>query len=380
MNAIDTDHITLVDLGACNERLRDEIDAAWNRVIDRSSFIYGPEVAAFEEELGAFVGVEHVVGCGNGTDAIVAAIRALDLPNNAEIIAPDFTFIAPIEAVIHAGYNGVLVDVDPVSFTMDPEKLEKAIGPDTRAIIAVHLNGQCVNMEEIIRIAKAHNLYIIEDAAQGIGSSCTFSDGSVHMAGSMGDISTTSFFPSKNLGGIGDGGAVMTDNETYMRNIRTFFAHGKNAPQYSQVGVNSRLDGIQAAVLRVKLAHLRDLTARRQRAAAHYDQGLADLDLITTPGKMAYTEHTYHKYSILVGDGKRDALSAWLKEKNIANKVYYSFPCHTEPPYAHVRHDADSMEVTKRICGEILSIPMHTELTPEIQDRVIDAIREFCQK
>jgi UDP-2-acetamido-2-deoxy-ribo-hexuluronate aminotransferase len=374
---VKVDHIPLVDLGACNERLKPELDAAWRRVMDNSSFIYGQEVAAFEEELSEYVGVKHTIGCGNGTDAIVGAIKALDLPDNAEIIAPDFTFIAPMEAILHAGYRGVFVDVDPGSFTMDPNKVEEAIGPDTKAIIAVHLNGQCANMEAIAEIANRRGLYLIEDAAQGIGSQFTYADGTRKMAGSMAHISTTSFFPSKNLGGIGDGGAVFTNDEVFMKKIRTYFAHGKSGPNYQAIGINSRLDGIQAAALRIKLAHLDDLTARRQAAAGRYDAGLAGLEDVQVPVKMPYSTHTYHKYSILVKQGKRAGLQAYLKDNNIASKVYYAFPCHDEPPYQHVRYVPGSLDVSSAISQEILSIPMHTEMTPEIQGRVVSAIVEY---
>lgn len=371
------DHIPLVDLGACNERLKADLDAAWRRVMDNSSFIYGQEVNAFEEELQTYVGVKHAVGCGNGTDALVGAILALDLPENSEIIAPDFTFIAPMEAILHAGYRGVFVDVDPGSFTMDPNKVEEAIGPDTRAIIAVHLNGQCANMEAIAEIANRRGLYLIEDAAQGIGAEFAYADGTRKMAGSMAHISTTSFFPSKNLGAIGDGGAVFTDDEAYMKKIRTYFAHGKSGPNYQAVGINSRLDGIQAAALRVKLANLDDLTSRRQVAAERYDAGLAGLEHVQIPVKMPYSTHTYHKYSILVKNGEREGLQAHLKENNISSKVYYAFPCHVEPPYTGVRYVQDSLEVSSAISKEILSIPMHTEMTAEIQGRVISAIKEY---
>ncbi len=373
-------NIPLADLNKCHDRIREELDAAWTRVMDGSKFIYGEEVSKFEDEIGEYLGVDHVVGCGNGTDALIGAIKALEIPEGSEIIAPNFTFIAPIEAVLQAGYKGALVDVDPETYTMDVDKLERLISPNTKAIIAVHINGQCADMESIQELAKKYNLFLIEDAAQGMGAECYFKDGTTRKAGSLADISTTSFFPSKNLGGIGDGGAVFSNDENLMKRVRTYFAHGKSGPNYQQVGVNSRLDGIQAAALRVKLSHLDAFNQRRQESAQRYDSAFANLDLIKTPGKCEHSNHTYHKYSILVKNGLRQALMNFLKDRNISSKVYYAFPCHSEPPYNGVRTIDDELEVSSAISNEVLSIPMHSELSIEDQDRVIEAIQDFVNQ
>lgn len=370
-------HIPLADLNACHQRIRPLLDDAWARVMDRSSFIYGEEVHAFEQEIAEYLGVKHAISCASGTDALIGAIKALELPPNSEIIVPDFTFIAPAEAVLQAGFRAVFIDIDPDTFTIDPQLLERHISPKTRAIIAVHLNGQCADMESIMKVAQKHNLSVIEDAAQGIGSEYHYTDGTTKKAGGLAHLSATSFFPSKNLGTIGDGGAVFTNNEALTKRVRTFFAHGKSGPNYKEVGINSRLDGIQAAVLRVKLKELDGFTKRRQQSANRYDVAFAGLNIIQTPTKASYSTHTYHKYSILVKGGHRDRLQAFLKEKNIASKVYYAFPCHAEPPYSHLPFYFDNTENSTSIGKEILSLPMHSELSVADQDRVIFAVQEF---
>jgi UDP-2-acetamido-2-deoxy-ribo-hexuluronate aminotransferase len=370
--------IQMVDLGSQYERLKPAIDSAIKRVIDSTAFIKGPDVESFEQEMAAYLGIDHVVACGNGTDALQIAMMALGLKPGDEVITTNFTFIATVEVVALLGLKPVLTDPCPDSFNITPEAIEKAITPSTRAIVPVHLFGQCCNMEPIIEIARKYNLFIIEDTAQANGAEYIFSNGKRARAGTMGHIGCTSFFPSKNLGCYGDGGALMTSDPKLASYIRSIINHGMKVRYYhDHIGVNSRLDTIQAAILRVKLEHLDSFNRARNTAAEFYDKSFAEIDELTLPARVSWSTHIFHQYTLRVANGKRDALKAYLNENGIPAMIYYPVAISRQKAYSGYNFPADGYPVTEMLSGEVLSLPMHTELDSEQLSHIASTVVNF---
>ena len=356
--------IQMVDLKSQYLRIKPEIDAAIQHVLDSSAFIQGSSVFDFEQQLSQYAGSKYVVSCGNGTDALLVALMALGIGEGDEVVVPAFTFIAAVEVIALLGATPVFVDVCEDSFNMDVQALENAITPKTKAIIPVHLYGQCADMEPILNIAKCNNISVIEDACQAVGAEYSFSDGTVKQAGTMGDIGCLSFFPSKNLGCYGDGGAMMTQDETLAEKLRSICKHGSiEKYNHLRVGFNSRLDTLQAAVLQVKLHHLEEFIAKRKAAAQYYFEAIKDVDWIELLDIKQNTTHTFHQFTLKVKDGKRDALKQYLSEKGIPSMIYYPIPSHLQPAYRYLNYKEGDFPVTERLCREVLSLPMHTELS-----------------
>lgn len=356
--------IQMVDLKSQYLRIKPEIDAAVQHVLDSTAFIQGSPVFDFEQQLAQYTGSKYVVSCGNGTDALLVALMALGIGKGDEVVVPAFTFIAAVEVVALLGATPVLVDVCDDSFNMDVHALEKAITPKTKALIPVHLYGQCADMEPILDIAKKHNIKVVEDACQAVGATYTFSDGTMKQAGTMGDVGCLSFFPSKNLGCYGDGGAMMTQDEDLSERLRAICKHGSKEKYHHQlVGFNSRLDSLQAAILQVKLRHLDEFIANRKAAAHSYFNAIEDLDLIELPVIKENTTHTFHQFTLKVKEGRRDALKQYLAEKGIPSMIYYPVPAHLQPAYQYLDYKEGDFPVAEKLCREVLSLPMHTELS-----------------
>ena len=366
----------MVDLQGQYAHIKEEIDAAVGKVLAEAHYINGPEVQVFAEDLARYAGARHAVTCANGTDALHLALRALDLRPGDEVITVPFTFVSTLEVIATLGLKPVLVDVCPDTFNMDVDQLEQAITPRTRAILPVHLFGQCADMERILAIARQRNLFVIEDACQALGAEVTFSDGSVHQAGTMGDIGCTSFFPTKNLGCFGDGGAALTNSDELAAAMRSIASHGMSQKYYYEhVGLNSRLDTLQAAVLSVKLRHLTDYIHARQRAARLYDEALADCPGIITPAKASCSTHTYHQYTLRVAPENRDTLRQKLADAGIPTMVYYPCPLHLQKAYQYLGYHEGDFPVSETLSKEVLSLPMHTELTPDQIQYITEQLR-----
>lgn len=369
--------LTMVDLNSQYQKIKPQVDAAIQSVIDNAQFIKGPEVSSFQDELAAYLGVKHAIACGNGTDALQIAMMALGLKPGDEVITTDFTFIATVEVIALLGLTPVLVDVYPDTFTIDIEAAKKAITPRTKAIVPVHLFGQAANMEALMELAIANHLFVIEDNAQAIGTDYTFSDGTVKKAGTIGHIGCTSFFPSKNLGCYGDGGAMFTNDDALAEQISSIVNHGMKVRYYhDRIGVNSRLDTIQAAILRVKLPLLDLYNGARQKAAAYYNEAFKTISEIQIPQVAPFTSHTYHQYTLLVKNGKRDALKKYLDARGIPNMVYYPVPLHQQKAFENYKTEQD-YPVTQKLCNEVLSLPMHTELTEEQLELISSSVNAF---
>lgn len=371
----------MVDLKAQYDKFGPEIDNAIKSVLVSTAFIKGPDVKLFEQELQEFMGVKNVVSCANGTDALQLALRVLDLKPGDEVITTDFTFIATIEVVALLGLKPVIVDPDPGSFNISVEAIKRAITLKTKAIVPVHLFGQCADMEGIMELAKKHDLFVVEDAAQATGADYIFKNGIVKKAGTIGHIGTTSFFPSKNLGCYGDGGALYTNDESWANKLRSIANHGmKLRYHYDDIGVNSRLDTLQAAILRVKLKYLNEFNAARRKAADHYNKAFAYCSSISVPERVKYSSHIFHQYTIKVKDGKRDALKKFLETKNIPSMVYYPGPLHLQNAYSFLGYSGNDFPVTTSLCNEVLSLPMHPEMDKEQLDYITNSILEFFNK
>ncbi len=375
----------MVDLTGQYQGIKEELREAFDRILDSAAFINGPEVTAFQQDLEAYLGVKHVIPCANGTDALQIAMMGLGLQPGDEVITADFTFAATVEVIALLQLTPVLVDVDPETFNIDPAAVERAITPKTRAIVPVHLFGQCADMEALLAIADKHGLYVIEDNAQAIGANYQFSDGRRQKAGTLGHVGATSFFPSKNLGAYGDGGALFTNDDALAHTIRGIVNHGMYRRYYHDVvGVNSRLDSLQAAVLRAKLPHLDAYCDRRRQAARHYNAAFKDHPLLTVPATVRSCEgicdtcdcHVFHQYTLRVGGGKRDALAAHLTEAGIPFGIYYPVPLHLQKAYADARYREADFPVTNRLCEEVISLPMHTELDPEQLEYICRTVLE----
>lgn len=371
-----TRNIQMVDLKAQYERLKSDIDAGIREVIESTQFVKGPQVSRFQEHLAEYTGAKHVIAVGNGTDALQIALMALGLRPGDEVITPTFTFIATAEVVALLGLKPVVVDVDWGTMNMSVEAVRKAITPHTKAIVPVHLFGQCANMEPLLEIAREQGLYIVEDACQAIGARYTFSDGTVRQAGTMGHIGCTSFFPSKNLGCYGDGGALFTNDDALAEKIAAIANHGcKVRYHHDEVGVNSRLDSLQAAILDVKLRHLDEFTAARNRAAAYYDEVLGSDPRWLIPERQAHSTHVFHQYTLRMTGIDRDSVQQQLKEKGIPSMIYYPVPLHMQKAYRDARYKEGDFPVAEQLVRCVLSLPMHTELDNEQLEYITQTLR-----
>ncbi|MCK5067661.1 MAG: DegT/DnrJ/EryC1/StrS family aminotransferase [Bacteroidales bacterium] len=370
--------IKMVDLHGQYLKIKKEVDSAIQGVIDSTAFIKGEDVRQFQDELSAYMGVKHTIACGNGTDALQVSMMALDLQPGDEVITTPFTFIATVEVIGLLGLNPVFVDVLPDTFNLDPAQLEQALTERTRAIVPVHLFGQCADMESIIEFAKTHGLYVIEDNAQALGADFLPEGGAVQKAGTIGHLGTTSFFPSKNLGAFGDGGAIFTNDESFGKRVASLVNHGmEKRYHYDHVGVNSRLDTLQAAILRVKLKHLDDYHRRRQEAADWYDTTLSDLPGVAVPVRSSFTTHIFHQYTMQVPASERDALKQWLQDKGIPSMVYYPVPLHLQKAYHDLGYREGDLPVSEELCSKVLSLPMHTELEKNQLEYISEQFRLF---
>lgn len=369
--------IQMVDLQTQYQYIKEDIDRGIQAVIDSAAFVKGPVVTEFQSHLEAYTGAKHVITVGNGTDALQIALMGLGLKPGDEVITPTFTFIATAEVVALLGLTPVVVDVDWDTMNISVEAIRKAITPRTKAIVPVHLFGQCADMEPIMAIAREHHLYVVEDACQAIGAQYTFSDGTTRQAGTMGDIGCTSFFPSKNLGCYGDGGAIFTNNDELAAQMRAIANHGMVVRyHHDRVGVNSRLDAIQAAVLDAKLPHLDEYIAARQRAAAYYDKAFAGNPHVLTPARQAHSTHVYHQYTLRLAGVDRDKVREALAEREIPSMVYYPVPLHLQKAYQDPRYKAGDFPVAERLAACVLSLPMHTELSDEQLLAITSAVGE----
>jgi UDP-2-acetamido-2-deoxy-ribo-hexuluronate aminotransferase len=373
--------IQMVDLKQQYTKIKSEVDSAIAEVLDSVAFINGKPVADFAAGLSAYTGSRHVIPCANGTDALQIAMMALDLQPGDEVITPSFTYIATTEVVALLRLKPVFVDVDPRSFCMDPAALEAAITPKTKAIVPVHLYGHAAPMQEMMDIAKRHNLFVIEDNAQAIGSDYTFSDGNTKKTGSIGTIGATSFFPSKNLGCYGDGGAIFTDDDTLATRLKMIANHGQSRRYYHEmVGCNSRLDTIQAAVLNVKLKRLDEYIRARRSAADYYDNAFAAHPKITTPYRAPYSHHVFHQYTLLLEGVDRNGLNEYLASRQIPSMIYYPVPAHRQQMFAASGGGNYHLPTTDWLTERVISLPMHTELDQEQLHAISTAVLEYVDK
>lgn len=378
---ISTKKIQMVDLKGQYEKIRDEVNAGIQQVIDSTAFINGPAVKEFQAAMENYLQVKHVIPCANGTDALQIAMMALDLKPGDEVITASFTYVATAEVIGLLGLTPVLVDVDPDTFNIDVACIERAITPKTKAIVPVHLFGQCADMEGIMRLAKKHNLAVIEDVAQAIGADYTFADGSTAKAGTIGTIGCTSFFPSKNLGCYGDGGALYTNSDELAKKIRMIAHHGQSVQYVHDVlGVNSRLDTIQAAVLKAKLPHLDEYAAARRKAADHYDRAFANHPKLKTPVRSASSTHVFHQYTLQLQGVDRTALREALAQCGIPAMIYYPIPLHMQKAFASDRFKAGDFPVTEHLCSCVLSLPMHTELDEDTLSFISSTVLELVSQ
>jgi UDP-2-acetamido-2-deoxy-ribo-hexuluronate aminotransferase len=380
MSIVSAKKIQMVDLKGQYQKIRTEVDAGIQEVINSAAFINGPAVKEFQSDLERYLGVKHVIPCANGTDALQIAMMALGLKAGDEVITASFTYVATAEVIGLLGLTPVLVDVDADTFCIDVKAIEKAITPKTKAIVPVHLFGQCADMEPILALAKKNNLFVIEDVAQAIGADYQFSNGTKAKAGAIGTIGCTSFFPSKNLGCYGDGGAMYTNDEELAKKCRMIAHHGQSVQYVHDVlGVNSRLDTIQAAVLKVKLKHLDEYAAARKKAAAFYDKAFAGNAKIKIPARAKNSDHVFHQYTLQLDGVDRNKLREHLASKNIPSMIYYPIPLQMQKAYASDRNRPGTFPVTQKLCARVLSLPMHTELDEETLKYISDSVLEFCK-
>lgn len=378
LNTTSTQPIQMVDLRKQYLQIASEVNQAIQSVIDDTAFINGPVVREFAEDLAGFTGAEHVVTCGNGTDALQLAMMGLNLQPGDEVIVPSFTYVATVEVIALLGLKPVFIDADSDTFNLDIRALEQLITSKTKAIVPVHLFGQCADMEPIMKIAEKYSLSIIEDTAQALGADYIFENGERKKAGTIGTIGTTSFFPSKNLGCYGDGGAIFTNDLSLATTLRAMANHGQfEKYHHDLIGVNSRLDTIQAAILKVKLPQLNTYTANRQQAAAIYDRELGGLEGVQIPLRAKNSTHVFHQYTLRVKEGKREALRDFLKERGVPSMIYYPVPLHLQKAYKSYGYKAGDYPVAEKLSGEVLSLPMHTELQEDQILYVTEQIKSF---
>lgn len=370
-------NITMVDLKTQYHRIKNEIDREVLGVIESTQFIGGPKVNAFRENLEQYLGIKHVIPCANGTDALQIAMMALGLKPGDEVIVPAFTYVATAEVIGLLGLTPVMTDVDPDTFNIRADHIEAAITPRTKAVVPVHLFGQSADMEPIMAVAKKHNLFVIEDNAQAIGADYTFSDGTRKKSGVTGHFGCTSFFPSKNLGCYGDGGALMTNDDELAATARMIANHGQSRLYYhDKIGVNSRLDAIQAAVLDVKLKYLDEYCAARGRVAAYYDRAFSSGNNLKTPARQPNSTHVFHQYTLQVLDGRRDDLKAYLAEQGIPAMIYYPVPLYKQEAFREYWKGGE-LAATEQLCRSVVSLPIHTEMTDEILEKICGAVLAF---
>ena len=370
--------IQMVDLKGQYEKIKSEIDTAVLDVISSTAFINGPAVEKFQVDLESYLDVKHVIPCANGTDALQVALMAAGLEQGDEVIVPSFTFVATAEVIGLLKLRPVMVEVDEDTFNVTAEIIEKAITSRTKAIVPVHLFGQCCEMEPIMNLAEKHNLFVIEDNAQAIGSDYRFSDGTTKKAGTIGDVGTTSFFPAKNLGCYGDGGAMFTGSDEIAEKIRMIANHGQTARYYhGMIGVNSRLDSIQAAILEVKLKYLDEYAAARNKAAKFYNEAFSAIEEIQTPVHEENSTHVFHQYTLKIKNDKRDELQKYLTEKGVPANIYYPVPLYRQDAFKQYVSADFSLPVTEKLCRQVLSLPIHTEMNEEILNRITEAVKSF---
>lgn len=370
--------IQMVDLKSQYQDIKKELDPRIQEVIESATFINGPEVKRFQEELENYLDVKHVIPCANGTDALQVALMALGLKAGDEVITTTFTFVATAEVIALLGLRPILVDVDPDTYLISTESIEAAITSKTKAIIPVHLFGQTANMNEIMQVAKSHNLKVVEDAAQSIGSDFIYDEDSKQKSGTIGDFGCTSFFPSKNLGCYGDGGALFTNDDALAEKARIVVNHGMKVRYYhDEIGVNSRLDSIQAAVLSVKLQKLNKYNRSRLNAADYYDQSFAELDELQTPKRLENSSHVFHQYTLKVLNGKRDALQKHLMDNGVPAMIYYPVSLHQQKAYRDDRYQDGAFPVAEQLAKEVISLPMHTELDEEQLGFITEKVKDF---
>lgn len=370
--------IRMVDLKGQYDKIKSEIDSAIQRVLESTVFIKGPDVRDFQDELAAYLGSKHVVACANGTDALQVSMMALDLKPGDEVITTPFTFISSIEMIQLLGLKPVLVDVEEDSFNINADLIEEAITARTKALIPVHLFGQCANMQKISEIADSQGLFIIEDNAQAIGAEYFYPDGIKKKAGTIGNIGTTSFFPSKNLGCYGDGGAIFTNDDTLARKISALVNHGMNRQYYYDfIGVNSRLDSIQAAILRIKLKHLDTYNNLRRKAADYYDEAFSANQEIKMPVRSSFSSHIFHQYTLRVPEDIRDRLHKHLGNLNIPSAVYYPVPLHLQTAYLDLGYNPGDLPVSEKLSKQVISLPMHTELDDAQLEYITKSVINF---
>lgn len=367
--------IRMVDTITQYEKIKEQVDAVVSEVVQSAIYIGGPYVQAFKNELAAYLGSSHVISCANGTDALQVALMALGLKPGDEVITPAFTYIATVEVIALLQLKPVFVDVEPHSFNIDPSKIEAAITDRTKVILPVHLFGQAANMAPILDIASKHGIHTVEDAAQAIGADYIFPDKRALKAGTMGDIGTTSFYPSKNLGAYGDGGALFTNQDELAKTIQMICNHGSTKRYYhDSIGVNSRLDAIQAAVLQIKLKHLNEYNQSRITAADRYDALLAEVDEVMVPERVSYSKHVFHQYTLRIKAGReaRDKVKEKMDAWGIPTMIYYPLCCHEQPAYVEYGYKRGDFPVSEQLTAEVLSLPMHSELDEEQQKYIID--------
>ncbi len=367
----------MLDLSAQFQQLKGDLMPAIESVLENASFVNGSEVGEFAKELSIYTGIKHVIPCANGTDALQLSFMSLELPEGSEVICPGFTYIAVAEVCKLLKLVPVFAEVDTDTFNLDPFEIEKHITPKTKAIVPVHLFGQCCDMESIMAIAEKHNLYVIEDNAQSIGAECFYSDGSIKPAGGIGHIGTTSFFPSKNLGAYGDGGAVFTNDDVLAKKIKTLANHGQEIKyQHKLVGINSRLDTLQAAILLVKLKHLNHFTKLRQETAAAYDNAFKDFEQVKIPKRFNKSSHVFHQYTLQVLQGDRTNIVTALKAAGISSMVYYPIPVHKQEAF---RND-QSLPICENLCKTVISLPIGTEMSQESIEYIAYTFKQIIKQ
>lgn len=371
--------IQMVDLKGQFQKIKKEVLEGIEELCNEATFINGPQVKSFAKNLREYTGAGYVVPCANGTDAIQIAFMALGLKPGDEVIVPSWTYVATAEVIALLGLKPVFIDAEYHSFNLNVEHLEKVLTPLTKAIVPVHLYGQCCDMESIMKFAEANNLYVIEDTAQAIGAEYTFADQSVRQAGTIGHVGTTSFFPSKNLGGYGDGGACFANDETIAKKLQAICDHGQLHQKYFHelVGVNSRLDSMQAVILNAKLAHLKTYERARNEVAESYTQAFKGLKGIETPVTMPYSTHVFHQYTLKITNGARDEFKKYMESRNIPTMIYYPMPLHYQKAYAPYLRGNESLEVSERLASEVISLPIHTEMSTEHKNYIIENVKSF---
>lgn len=372
--------ISMVDLKRQYTRLKKDIDESIQRVLLSAAYVKGPETIEFEKSLSHYLNTSNVITCGNGTDALQIALMSLNLSPGDEIIVPSFTFIASAEVIQLLQLKPIFVDVDPKTFNITVEAIEAAISAKTKVIIPVHLYGQCAPMEPIMELANRHNIFVIEDACQSLGSDYYFSDGTIKKAGTIGHIGCTSFFPSKPLGCFGDGGAIFTSDTQLSKSIRAIANHGMQVRYHHDVvGVNSRLDAIQAAILNVKLNHLDEFNTSRAEVAAKYDIGFTDIDELQVPIRNVYSSHVFHQYTLIIDSKKRNDLITYLVKNNIPSMIYYPIPLHKQKVFSEICNNIN-LKVSETLSESVLSLPIHTEMFEEEILHIIKVVRQFFNK